>query len=180
MKNSALTFRKNLIRFCLIVELGFMTGMIHSFGNLNNYFLEAAQHVFFSSTAINHQFNFFTFPNDKKVQYNYFRSAFYLLRLDGKEKISYHEVTKKGSIDHLVNPVNRCRIANVIPVTFRDSLLFEAIMRSEALYFLTRNPSYKAFEVEIFQYQNNIQKKNSGFVLNYTVDTVYKKVFYID
>lgn len=180
MKNSMLTFRKHLIRTCIVIQFGFITGLIRNIDSHNNYFLEAIQHVFFSTTAINHQFNFFTFPNEKKVQYSYFRSAIYLLRLDENEKISYHEITQNGSIDHLVKPINRCRIANVIPVTFRDTLLFEAIARSEALYFLNRNPAYKALGVEIYQYQSKVQKTSARFVASYTVDTVYKKIFFLE
>lgn len=180
MKNSILTFRKYLIRTCLVIQFGFITGLIRNINGHNNYFLEAIQHVFFSTTAINHQFNFFTFPNEKKIQYSYFRSAIYLLRLGENEKISYKEITENGSIDHLVKPVNRCRIANVIPVTFRDTLLFEAIVRSEALYFLNRNPAYKALGFEIYQYNSKVQRMDAKFVVSYTVDTVYKKIFFIE
>lgn len=180
MKNSMLILRKNVIRICLVIQFGFITGLIRDIESHNNYFLEAIQYVFFSTTAINHQFNFFTFPNEKKIQYNYFRSAIYLLRLDENEKISYHVITQNGSIDHLVKPFNRCRIANVIPVTFRDTLLFKAIAKSEALYFLNRNPTYKALGVEIYQYQSKVQKTDAKFVIHNTVDTVYKNIFYIE
>jgi hypothetical protein len=180
MKRLHKNIYKNIIRTCLFIQFGFLTGIIQNVNTFNSYFLESVKYMFFSTTAINHQFNFFTFPSDKKVNYSYFRSEMYLIGLDGETKLKILPLTQNGTIDYLVNPVNRCRIANMIPVTFRDTLLFEAIAKSQALYFLSKNKSYKAFGLEIFQYECNLKKNHNRLTISPKVDTVFKKIFYIE
>lgn len=168
---------KYFIQVFLFIQILFLSGLKKNEKNYDSYFLEVLEHIFFSTTALKHQYNFFTMPAE--MHYRYFSTNMHLMRLE-RDSIKINTVSRNGSIKHLVHPINQCRVSNVVPVSFGDTLYFEAIARSHALYFLKENPSFSIFRLEILEKQCELKKENSKYFINKKIDTVYKRDFYLD
>ena len=168
---------KRFIQIFLLIQICFLSGLIKNVKSFDLYFLEVLEHIFFSTTALKHQYNFFTMPAN--MHYRYYSTNMHLVGLKG-DSIEINTVSKNGSIKHLVHPINECRVSNVIPVSFGDTLYFEAIARSHALYFLKDNPSFSVFRLEILEKECELQRDDLRYSIKKKIDTVYKRNFYLD
>lgn len=168
---------KLFVQTFLIIQFFFLSGIIKNVNNFDSYFLEALEHIFFTATALKHQYNFFTMPAD--MHYRYYSSNMHLIGLKNGE-LDVTAISKNGSIKNLVSPVNQCRISNVVPVSFQDTLYFEALARSHALFFLNANSSASIFRMEILENECILKRESLRYSITKRIDTVYKRDFYLD
>ncbi len=168
---------KYFIQIFLLIQICFLSGLIKNVKSFDLYFLEVLEHIFFSTTALKHQYNFFTMP--AHMHYRYYVTNMHLIKLKG-DSLEIKAVSKNGSIKHLVHSINQCRVSNVIPVSFSDTLYFEAIARSHALYFLKDNPTFSVFHLEILETDCELKRQDLRYAIQKDVKTVYKRDFYLD
>jgi hypothetical protein len=84
------------------------------------------------------------------------------------------------AIRSLHTPVNAARISTLPSIATQDTTLYNAIVRSEALFFFNRNKAYPLFHIEVLNHHCVASLKANRFVKTENVDTVYSCYFSLD
>ncbi|GEM_PF-2241837 len=143
--------------------------------NYESYAVEVILRIFFTVSKVNHAYDFFTSESDLK-EYTYTSNKVVLYQLSG-DSIDTHTISNEGSITYLVNPINRTRIAHLQNIATNDTLLYSAIVRSEAIHFLAEHPSYSVIGFDVLKHRCKAKIMDSQFVLETQVDTVFSNLF---
>lgn len=140
----------------------------------NFYTGQVFMQIMFSICKFNNLYNFFTDPQDTH-KYNYTTNNIYLLKKENDEIIKL-----PISLNEIVLPINYARINNIQSIALTDTLLYEAMVRSEALFFFRQNKSYPVIYFEVLNHQCDIRKVNNRFIKDEKIDTVYSNYFSLD
>jgi hypothetical protein len=144
----------------------------------NSYAAEVVSQIFFSISKVNRLYNFFTHPSSTGG-YTYTSNNIFMLKQQG-DSLEKLPISVQGSIKRAVNPVNAARINHLQALAMSDTLLYNAVVRSEALYYFKEKPSYPLFYIEVLNHRCSVRKDNSRFIKEEQVDTVYYNYFSVD
>lgn len=154
-----------------------LASLIHKFDSQESvYPIEVFNHLLFSTTKLNHLYNFFTTPTGSS-NYTYITTCLNLMKLERNEDIKIFPISKNGSIQHLVNPINYSRINQLHYVSTLDTLLYKTIAQSEAFYFLKKYKSYPLLKIEVMVHNCTIKQTGHLFVKKEKIDTIYSQYF---
>lgn len=140
-----------------------------------SYTLEVITRLLLNISKVNHSYNFFT-SKSNQGEYVYFSTDMAMLKLDG-DTIKSYPVSKEGSIQHWVNPMNIARISQLQSLASNDTLLYNTVVRSEAMYFFEQYPSYPIISIEVLKHRSKAKVEENFFVIEEQIDTVYSNLF---
>lgn len=138
-----------------------------------NYTFEVVSEIIFTISKINHTYNFFT-SSSKKSKYSYVSNDIYLV---DKNKIHKLRISKDGSIKHISNFFNASRLTHIQNLATSDTLLYNAVVRSEALYFSKRHKTFPLIYFEVVNHSCIVKKEKSKFKKFETLTPIYSNYF---
>ena len=144
----------------------------------NSYVTEIFTHVFFSISKVNRLYNFFTHPSNSG-EYTYTSNNIFMLKQQN-DTLDNLPISTEGSIKNSVNPVNAARLSQLQSLALSDTLLYNAVIRSEALFYFKEKPAYPLLYVEVLNHECRVKKENNKFIKVEKVDTVYFNYFLVD
>ncbi len=137
---------------------------------LTSYYSEVFTQVIFTVSKMNHLYNFFTDPQ-KVGGYGYVSNHIYMLKKEG-DSIIKKDVSSQGSIKKMVSPVNYARINNLQVLAVKDTLLYSAVVRSQALFFM-RKYQYPLMYVEVMNHECKANRTQTRLTKSEKVEKVY-------
>jgi hypothetical protein len=141
----------------------------------NSYTAEVLSQVFFSVSKVNRMYNFFTNITGEE-EYTYTSNYIFMLKQQDN-KVDTLPITQKGSIKHLVHPINAARVSHLQALALSDTLLYNAVVRSEAVYFFEAHPTYPIIYFEVLNHRCRVKKIANQFIKEEKIDTVYHNYF---
>ncbi|GAB3948731.1 hypothetical protein GCM10028805_23830 [Spirosoma harenae] len=141
----------------------------------NSYYIEVVMQIIFSISKVNHLYNFFTDPG-KSGNYSYTTNNIYAFK-GQPEKIEGEFISKNGTIKHLVCPLNYPRLNQIQSIASNDTTLYNAVVRSEALFFLKKYKSYPILYVEVLNHRLKAKIAYNKFLKTVETDTIYSNYF---
>ncbi|WP_257668142.1 hypothetical protein [Parapedobacter tibetensis] len=145
--------------------------------NFRSYFAEIATSVLCSITKVNHLYNFFTDP-DKTGSYSYTSNELVLYQVE-KDHVDQKVLTRDGSLKTMVTACNQARVSHLQSIATRDTALYNAVVRSQALYCISKYRTYPLLSVEVFHHRCEAIRKGNRFEKVEYTDTVYSNLFSI-
>src|SRR5690606_11988206 len=162
----------------LAIQLLVVLNAVPNQVNFEPYFAEIAARVIFSITKVNNMYNFFSDPK-KTGKYNYTTNKLVLFKVEN-EHIRQKTLSKDGSIKPVVTKINQTRVNQIQSLATRDTALYNAVVRSEALYLINSNETYPLLSVEVFHHECEAIRRGSKFEKIERIDTIYHNMFSLE
>lgn len=140
-----------------------------------SYAFEVISEVIFTLSKINHTYNFFTSPY-KKTKYSYITNDIFMLK-NSDNRIVKLNISNEGSIRHITNFFNASRLTHIQNMAVSDTLLYNAVVRSEVLFFSKQNATYPLIYFEVITHNCEIEKVGSRFRKVEALTPIYKNYF---
>ena len=172
------TVYKTFALLFLVVQLLVVLEALPDQVNFKSYFAEIATSIFCSVTKVNQRYNFFTDP-EKTGSYSYTSNELVLYRME-ENHVEQKVLTRDGTLKSAVAPCNQARVSHLQSIATRDTALYNAMVRSQALYFFNQHHTYPLLYVEVLQHRCEVIRKGSRFEKIVHVDTVYNNLFSIE
>lgn len=169
------TRHKILIRLLVFIQFLVIFKIFPEKVFYRSYSAEIVSSIFFSITKINRLYNFFTGTQDPD-KYSYTTNNIYMVKGEGNNLKKLPISTTKD----LVYPFNSARISGIPSMATQDTTLYNAVVRSEALFFFKKYREYPLIYFEVLTHHCAAQRTANKFVKSEKVDTVYSSYFSLD
>lgn len=171
-------YYKTFVYVFLTCQLMVVLHALPSQFKFNSYTAEILTRILFSITKVNHMYNFFTDPL-KTGKYSYTTNNLILLKSDN-QLIQEKVLTRNGSIKSAVHKLNQARVSHIQSLATRDTALYNAVIRSQSLYFISENKEFPLFSVQVLNHDCKALRIGNVFSRVEKVDTIYHNLFSLE